>query len=67
MIERLILKRHQKEGISRWVLSDGFPSEAMCKSRAVQVEGIACDEVDSKGMLVIILGLEETAQGEGAG
>ena len=45
-------------------MSDGFPSEA-CKSRAVQVEGIACDEVDSKGMLVIILGLEETAQGEG--
>lgn len=47
-------------------MSDGFPSEAY-KSRAVQVEGIACDEVDSKGMLVIILGLEETAQGEGAG
>lgn len=51
-------------------MSDGFPSEA-CKSRAVQVEGIACDKAEwttgSKGMLVIILGLGETAQGERAG
>lgn len=51
-------------------MSDGFPREA-CKSKAVQVAGIACDKVEwttgSKGMLVIILGLEENAQSEGAG